>query len=76
MDIISSLTSVLQYPRPLDMSSLKPFDGSLRKLVLAFDVGTTFSGVGYAVLDPGMVPQIQVVNRYTSFATVCQRARP
>lgn len=45
------------------MAALKAFQGPLRKLVLAFDVGTTFSGIGYAILDPGEVPRIQTVTR-------------
>lgn len=45
------------------MPALKPYGGYVRKLVLAFDVGTTFSGIGYAILDPGEVPQIQAVTR-------------
>jgi len=32
--------------------------------VLAFDVGTTFSGVSYCLLDPGLVPEIKGVTRY------------
>lgn len=48
---------------PSPMPPLNPFNGPLRKLVLAFDVGTTFSGVGYAILDPGEVPKIQAVTR-------------
>ncbi|OSX61860.1 hypothetical protein POSPLADRAFT_1144067 [Postia placenta MAD-698-R-SB12] len=46
------------------MSTLKPFSGAERKLVLAFDVGTTFSGVAYALLDPGQAPTIQSVTRF------------
>ena len=46
------------------MPSLSPFTGSLRRLVLAFDVGTTFSGISFTVLDPGEVPKIQTVTRY------------
>ncbi|EKM51021.1 uncharacterized protein PHACADRAFT_212923 [Phanerochaete carnosa HHB-10118-sp] len=46
------------------MLSLKPYSGPLRKLVIAFDIGTTFSGIGYAVLDPGEVPRIQGVTRF------------
>ncbi|EKM51017.1 uncharacterized protein PHACADRAFT_32060 [Phanerochaete carnosa HHB-10118-sp] len=46
------------------MTSLKPFSGPLRKLVLAFDVGTTYSGIGYAILDPGEAPKIQCVTRF------------
>ncbi|KAG1746342.1 hypothetical protein EDB19DRAFT_1848493 [Suillus lakei] len=40
------------------------YKGLTRKLVLAFDVGTTFSGVSYCVLDPGEVPVIRGVARY------------
>jgi hypothetical protein len=32
--------------------------------VLALDVGTTYSGVSYAFLDPGAIPQIKGVTRY------------
>lgn len=42
----------------------KPYHGLHRKLVLAFDVGTTYSGISYSILDPGYVPQIKGVNRY------------
>lgn len=38
-----------------------PYNGTSRKLVLAFDIGTTYSGVAYAFLDPGAVPQINPV---------------
>ncbi|KAF9782375.1 hypothetical protein BJ322DRAFT_1111242 [Thelephora terrestris] len=41
-----------------------PYNGTSRKLVLAFDIGTTFSGAAYAFLDPGEVPQIIPVTRY------------
>ncbi|KAF8989890.1 hypothetical protein BDQ17DRAFT_1372603 [Cyathus striatus] len=41
-----------------------PYNGPYRKLVLAFDVGTTYSGVSYSVLDPGMVPEIRSVTRF------------
>jgi hypothetical protein len=37
---------------------------SASNLVLAFDVGTTFSGVSYCVLSPGDVPVIRGVARY------------
>ncbi|KDR67667.1 hypothetical protein GALMADRAFT_257920 [Galerina marginata CBS 339.88] len=40
------------------------YEGSYRKLVLAFDIGTTFSGISYSILDPGRVPKIQPVTRY------------
>jgi molecular chaperone DnaK (HSP70) len=45
------------------MSSRQPYHGPHRKLVLAFDVGTTYSGVSYSILDPGLVPEIQGVTR-------------
>ncbi|KAI0310591.1 hypothetical protein OF83DRAFT_1070299 [Amylostereum chailletii] len=41
-----------------------PYHGVKRRLVLAFDLGTTFSGISYAVLDPGQVPVIKTVSRY------------
>ncbi|KAJ2932470.1 hypothetical protein H1R20_g4610, partial [Candolleomyces eurysporus] len=42
----------------------KPYSGLTRSLVIAIDVGTTFSGVSYAILDPGEVPQIHGVTRF------------
>ena len=42
-----------------------PYAGSSKKLALAFDIGTTFSGVSYALLDPGMVPEIKSVGRHS-----------
>ncbi|KAI5116259.1 hypothetical protein M0805_008164, partial [Coniferiporia weirii] len=42
----------------------KPYSGDKRALALAFDVGTTFSGVSYAFLEPGEVPKIHGVTRY------------
>jgi len=39
------------------------YTGSSRKLVVAFDIGTTFSGAAYAFLDPGQFPQIRSVTR-------------
>ena len=40
-----------------------PYSGSLRKLVIAFDIGTTFSSAAYAFLNPGEVPEIRPVTR-------------
>jgi len=40
-----------------------PYKGRTRKLVLAFDIGTTYSGVSYVLLDPGLVPEVQSVGR-------------
>ncbi|KAH9960802.1 hypothetical protein BC827DRAFT_1260617 [Russula dissimulans] len=42
----------------------KPYSGSTRSLVLAFDVGTTFSGVSYAILEPDEIPKIHSVTRF------------
>jgi len=44
--------------------SFTPYRGLSRKLVLAFDVGTTYSGVSYCMLLPGEVPKILRVSRY------------
>ncbi|KAF9465189.1 hypothetical protein BDZ94DRAFT_1307339 [Collybia nuda] len=46
------------------MRNRPPYKGTKRRLVLAFDVGTTYSGVSYAVLDPGQVPEIKGVTRF------------
>ncbi|KIY64372.1 hypothetical protein CYLTODRAFT_102547 [Cylindrobasidium torrendii FP15055 ss-10] len=46
------------------LTSRKPYNKNTRKLVIAFDVGTTFSGASFAKLEPGMVPNIQGVTRY------------
>ncbi|KIK02869.1 hypothetical protein K443DRAFT_5765 [Laccaria amethystina LaAM-08-1] len=40
------------------------FHGDRRRLVLAFDVGTTFSGISYTILDPGQVPEVRGVTRF------------
>ncbi|KDR69808.1 hypothetical protein GALMADRAFT_255622 [Galerina marginata CBS 339.88] len=48
------------------MSSRAVYKGSRRKLVLAFDVGTTFSGISYSILDPGQIPVIKGVTRFPS----------
>jgi len=42
----------------------KRYNGNKRALVIALDVGTTFSGVSYALLDPGEIPKIYEVTRY------------
>ncbi|KAF8901908.1 hypothetical protein CPB84DRAFT_1708063 [Gymnopilus junonius] len=46
------------------MSSRNAYIGTRRKLVLAFDIGTTYSGISYSILDPGRVPAIKGVTRY------------
>ncbi|TEB36989.1 hypothetical protein FA13DRAFT_1787269 [Coprinellus micaceus] len=47
-----------------------PYRGLKRRLVMAFDVGTTFSGVSYCVLDPGSVPEIKGVTRFPAHEQV------
>jgi hypothetical protein len=47
----------------------KPYEGLTRKLVLAFDVGTTFGGVSYCILDPGEVPMIRGVSKVSGHLT-------
>ncbi|KIM84081.1 hypothetical protein PILCRDRAFT_96828 [Piloderma croceum F 1598] len=42
----------------------RPYGGNTRALVIALDVGTTFSGVSYAILEPGEVPKIHGVTRF------------
>ncbi|KAF8840351.1 hypothetical protein BDN67DRAFT_903748 [Paxillus ammoniavirescens] len=36
----------------------QPYKGQHRNLVIAFDVGTTYSGISYCILNPGEVPKI------------------
>ncbi|KAF8638101.1 hypothetical protein AX17_002441 [Amanita inopinata Kibby_2008] len=42
----------------------QPYSGFQRRIVIAFDVGTTFSGVSYTILEPGQPPQIQGVTQF------------
>ena len=42
-----------------------PFSGGASKLVMAFDVGTTYSGASYTLLGPGFIREIYRVTRYT-----------
>ena len=44
----------------MDVSRAR-YTGSKRKLAVALDIGTTFSGAAYAFLDPGEIPQIRSV---------------
>ncbi|KZP28413.1 hypothetical protein FIBSPDRAFT_1039543 [Athelia psychrophila] len=45
-------------------SSTLPYHGSERRLVLGMDIGTTFSGISYAFLDPGEIPTIRGITRF------------
>ncbi|THH05876.1 hypothetical protein EW145_g4483 [Phellinidium pouzarii] len=42
----------------------KAYTGVSRQLVIAFDIGTTYSGVSYCLLDPGQEPKICNITRY------------
>ena len=44
------------------------YSGSSRKLVVALDIGTTFSGAAYALLDPGEVPHIYPISHKVSIS--------
>ncbi|KAJ3881321.1 hypothetical protein F5051DRAFT_458832 [Lentinula edodes] len=50
------------------MPQRKPFAGTQQGLVLAIDVGTTYSGCSFSVLDPGVVPEIKGVTRFPAQA--------
>jgi hypothetical protein len=50
-------------PTPIMSTARACYSGPSRKLVVALDIGTTFSGAAYAFLDPGQVPQIRSVTR-------------
>ena len=39
------------------------YSGPSRELVIALDIGTTFSGAAYALLDPGEIPTIRSVTK-------------
>ncbi|PPR01390.1 hypothetical protein CVT24_006228 [Panaeolus cyanescens] len=41
-----------------------PYQGPSRRLVIAFDVGTTYSGISYSILDPGQTPEIKGVTKF------------
>ncbi|KAH9940102.1 uncharacterized protein BXZ73DRAFT_99102 [Epithele typhae] len=40
------------------------YDGTVPKLIISIDVGTSHSGVAYAFLSPGKVPQVNSVTRF------------
>ncbi|KAF8655879.1 hypothetical protein AX16_002864 [Volvariella volvacea WC 439] len=46
------------------MAEHRPYNGSQRRLVLAFEIGTTFSHVSYCLLNPGNPPEIRNVSRF------------
>lgn len=54
------------------VSSRSAYSGADPKLVVAIDVGTTFSGASYTFLEPDKVPQIYDVAGYVSQQIGCQ----
>lgn len=52
-----------KHPR---LINLQPHKGSSIDIIIGIDVGTTFSGVSYAFLRPGEVPEVQTVMRYVN----------
>lgn len=42
----------------------RAYTGPRRKLLLALDVGTTYSGISYSILEPGKIPEIKSVVRF------------
>ena len=54
------------------MPNLKLHTGPT-KLVLAFDIGTTYSGISYCILERGQVPEVLGVTRQVLhfFVSIC-----
>ncbi|KAJ7073106.1 hypothetical protein C8F01DRAFT_1362300 [Mycena amicta] len=46
------------------MAPRPAFNGVKRKLIIGFDIGTTFSGISYCLLEPGKTPHILPVTRF------------
>ena len=44
-------------------TTFEPYEGPEKKLVICIDIGTTYSGASYTVLDPGSVPKIRPINQ-------------
>ncbi|KAJ3575399.1 hypothetical protein NP233_g1121 [Leucocoprinus birnbaumii] len=70
-------SGTLQFPSlqatsslPSEMSTSISYAGTEHKLVIAFDVGTTYSGISYSILDPGREPEVKPVTRFPSRAKV------
>lgn len=61
-DFSSSLPSSTPYLALMAITR-PPYTGFPKKLVLAFDIGTTYSGVSYTILNRGFVPEIKSVGR-------------
>ncbi|KAF9068301.1 hypothetical protein BDP27DRAFT_1448499 [Rhodocollybia butyracea] len=48
----------------MHLRNLQPYVGETRKLVVALDIGTTFSAISYVILENGIVPEVHGVNRF------------
>ncbi|KAJ7214941.1 hypothetical protein GGX14DRAFT_609817, partial [Mycena pura] len=46
------------------MAPRKSFSGTTQKLVLGIDVGTTYAGMSYCLLQPGKIPSILPITRF------------
>ncbi|KAI6018535.1 hypothetical protein PISMIDRAFT_96750 [Pisolithus microcarpus 441] len=40
------------------------YTGESRRLIIAFNIGTTYSGISYSILNPGEIPKIFPVTRF------------
>ena len=56
-------TPSVAFPTSIMDTTRARYSGPSRKLVVALDIGTTFSGAAYAFLDPGEIPQIRSVTK-------------
>ena len=54
------------------MPRLRPHTGPT-KLVMGFDIGTTYSGISYCILERGQVPEVLEVTRQVLrfFVSIC-----
>jgi molecular chaperone DnaK (HSP70) len=54
---------------PVNMAISAPsresYSGSTKRLIIAIDVGTTFSAASFCVLQPNKVPKFEEVLRWT-----------
>ena len=64
MHVHFSLLTTLSFSRRCTcLSQMTQSANQTRKLIIALDVGTTFSGAAYAILEPGEEAKIRSVSR-------------
>ena len=63
MHKVSGWWMVITFQTPMANTARASYPGRSRKLVIALDIGTAFSGGAYALLDPGEIPQIRSVTK-------------